>query len=175
MTRFSPTHLALYAAHYAQHPPRERPHRWQAMVEHVAQEVGATTILDYGCGPAANLARFSAVPVVSYDPAVPVYAEEPAPADLVVCMHMLEHVEPAHVTAVLRHLWSLARVAALVTVSCQPSTKQLPDGTPWHSFVKPPHWWATILAALATPGTCEALPVERPGLEYGCLLRRGTP
>ena len=174
MTRFSPAHIARYEAHYAQHPPRERPHRWQNIVERLAQGVGATSVLDYGCGPLANLARFSALPVMSYDPAVPAYAAEPRPADLVVCMHMLEHVEPEYITAVLAHVWSLTRMAALVTVSCQPSTKYLPDGTPWHSFINPPCWWADRLATLAMPGTCEALPVERPEVEYGCLLRRAV-
>ena len=175
MQRFSPQHLALYEAHYATHAPRERPHRWQSLVEHLAQGLGATSILDYGCGQAANLARFSALPIVSYDPSIPAYAQEPESADLVICMHMLEHVEPEYITAVLLHLWSLARLAVLITVSCQASTKRLPDGTPWHSFLKPPSWWADRLAVLAMPGMCEALPVERPAVEYGCLLTRSAP
>ena len=165
-------HLDRYQAHYAQHSARERPHRWQGIVERLSGELGAISVLDYGCGPAANLARFSALHVTSYDPAVPEYAPEPAPVDLVVCMHVLEHVEPEYLDATLLHLWRLVRIAALVTVSCQVSTKLLPDGSPWHCCVKPPAWWEATLTALVIPGTLEPLPVERPGLEYGCLLRR---
>ena len=173
MRRFSPEHIALYEAHYTTVTPRMRPPRWLPMAEQIATEARATSLLDYGCGPVANLATFFlGLPVINYDPAVPAYADEPGLADVVVCMHVLEHIEPEHVTAVLLHLWSLARKAALVMVSCQPSTKVLPDGSPWHSFIKPPSWWAETFEVLATPGTCEALPVDRPGLEYGCLLRR---
>ena len=172
MARFSPAHIALYQAHYATVTPRMRPPRWLPLLEETAAAIWATSVLDYGCGPVANLAAFVQLPVINYDPAVPAYAAEPGPADLVVCMHVLEHIEPEYVTATLLHLWSLTRKAALVMVSCQPSTKVLPDGSPWHSFIKPPRWWAETLEALALPGTCEALPVDRPGLEYGCLLRR---
>ena len=173
MIRFSPVHIALYKAHYAPTTPRMRSPRWLPLVEQIAAETRATSLLDYGCGPVANLATFfMALPVINYDPAVPAYAAEPGPADLVVCMHVLEHLELEYVSAVLQHLWGLTRKAALVTVSCQPSTKVLPDGSPWHSFIKPPQWWAETFEALVVSGTCEALPVDRPGLEYAAVLWR---
>ena len=90
------------------------------------------------------------------------YAALPQPADLVVCWHVLEHVEPDCLAAVLAHIQRLADQAILCAVSCAPSTKVLPDGTPWHTLVQPPTWWAGTLGA-AWPGMrVEPLAAPRP-------------
>ena len=172
MTRYSSAHIALYRQHYATVTPRVLAPRWLSLVERLVVELHADSVLDYGCGQVANLAQHASMPVRSYDPAVPAYAAEPESADLVVCMHMLEHVEPGYVPATLLHLWSLADKAALVMVSCQPSTKVLPDGSPWHAFIQSPHWWAETLTDVLAPGHMEPVPVDRPGLEYGAVLWR---
>ena len=84
---------------------------------------------------------------------------------MVVCLHVLEHVEADCVDAVLEHLRSLARKAVLLAVSTEASTKVLADGSPWHSFVRDADWWRGKLAGY----------VERPDLasrhaEYVALL-----
>jgi len=52
----------------------------------------------------------------------------------------------------------------LVVVSCQESTKLLPDGSAWHSFVKDAHWWSVRLSGFQAQPT-----IKDVGLEYAAL------
>jgi 2-polyprenyl-3-methyl-5-hydroxy-6-metoxy-1,4-benzoquinol methylase len=112
----------------------------------------------------ASLSRYSKLPIVNYDPAVAAYSALPERVDLVVCLHVLEHVEAGCVDYVLEHLKSLARKALFIAVSTEQSTKTLPDGSPWHSFVRDAKWWREKLVGF----------VEQPAMdsrkEYVALL-----
>jgi hypothetical protein len=137
----SDKHRDLYRAYYNQRVVSHRPSGWLPRIEALAAKLGAETIIDYGCGAARGVSRYSKYPVADYDPGVAGCVAIPEPADLVVSMHMLEHVEPQYVWDVIEHMKSLAKIALLLAVSCEESTKVLPDGSPWHSFVQPAHWW----------------------------------
>ncbi len=137
----------------------------------MAREVGALTVLDYGCGAgefAAALHPAAAdLEVMEYDPAVPGKDRLPHRADIVVCTDVLEHVEPERVGAVAWHLRHLARLALLVVVSLVPAHKQLPDGRNAHLTVHPAWWWRGMLAndgwgvlAEYTRPDAEGIPVE---------------
>jgi hypothetical protein len=134
------------------------------VVEDLAERFGARSVIDYGCAIDASLSRFSSLPVVNYDPCVSEYSAVPHPADLVVCLHVLEHVEADCVDSVIEHLRSLAMKALFIAVSTEASTKLLPDGSPWHSFVRHESWWRAKLAGF----------VEQPAMdarkEYVALL-----
>jgi hypothetical protein len=168
----SPEHAARYQQYYAAHfPGALRPHAWQHLVERLIAEVGATSVLDYGCGPSAALAWHLHVPVQNYDPGVVACAALPSPADVVVCVHTLEHVEPECLPEVLHHLWGCTRKAALLIISCQPSTKVLPDGIPWHTCVREPIWWQRVLEGLGRLVPLTAADTGSPQT-YGCFLYR---
>jgi hypothetical protein len=92
--------------------------------------------------------------------------DEPAPADLVVSIHALEHVEPEYVDAVIEHMQHLALKALFIVVSCEPSTKLLPDGSAWHSFVRSAEWWKEKLSAFAS----QPVIMDRQGAEYAAVL-----
>lgn len=128
--------------------------KWAETVLALIAEVGATSVLDYGCGQGAlrdavmgdrrpgMWLRFD-----EYDPAVEHKTEMPGPADLVVCTDVLEHVEPEKLPAVLAHLKMLARKAVFVVVALGPDGKQLADGRNAHLIQRPAQKWRRMVAA----------------------------
>lgn len=115
-------------------------------VRALARTLGATSILDYGCGK-RSLERALGYAIQNYDPAIPAYAALPQPADVVVCMDVLEHIEPECLDAVLDHLASLTKMRGYFTVAVKPAHKHLPDGRNAHLIVEPPEWWLQKLMA----------------------------
>jgi hypothetical protein len=170
----TPRHRRRYEHYYeAKGQSPQRPHAWQPAVDALVLEHGGWRVLDYGCGPQAILSHYASYPVQNYDPAVPAYAAAPAPTDLVVCWHVLENVEQHRLTTVLAHIETLACRAILCAVSCVPSTKVLPDGTPWHTIVREPAWWdATLQAAWAGFEATHGLAAAQPETEYRALFVR---
>lgn len=162
----SPKHQRLYQDYYAARSITKQPSRWLRRVEAMAKQVGAKTILDYGCGAGCGISAFSGYPVTDYDPGVPECAADPRNADLVVSIHALEHVEPEHLDGVISHMTELADKALFIVVSCEPSTKVLPDGSPWHSFVRDAAWWRHKLSAFDP----QPAMMDRPGAEYAAFL-----
>ena len=166
MRRITPEHAARYQAYYKMHEAQAVPSLWVPRIEAIAAKVGAQSILDYGSGPSGGLSRFLSVPTRDYDPGVQGLDGEPEAADLVCCIHTLEHVEPLCLSAVVADLQILTRKALFVAVSCEKSTKVLPDGTPWHTFVRDQRWWRDYFV-----GFVEQPPrIEKPGAEYAGLM-----
>jgi hypothetical protein len=159
-------HQLQYQHHYAANPLKgnPRPNAWLNRIEDVARLIDAKSIIDYGCGVARGLSSYCVWPVADYDPGVPGLEQVPERADLVVSIHMLEHVEHDRIEAVIDHLLSLAIKAALIVVSCEHSTKVLPDGTPWHTCVHDYRWWELRLG-----GQIQET-IKAPGKEYATLL-----
>lgn len=126
----------------------------------IAQAVGTQDILDYGCGK-STLAHNLPFIIKQYDPAIPKFAAEPQPADVVVCTDVLEHVEPELIDNVLQHLASLTKKAGFFTAATRPAKKTLSDGRNAHILVKSGNWWIQKIAGLFTilrfeqhPGCC---------------------
>lgn len=104
-------------------------------------------ILDYGCGK-GSLARSLTdidVKVTEYDPAIPGKDHDPDPCELVVCIDVLEHVEPECIDDVLGHIAACATKAAYFVIDVLPAQKTLPDGRNAHLLVKDPEWWCNKL------------------------------
>lgn len=164
----SDRHRELYRHYYERHQLQiyPRPNHWLPRIEQIAVVLNAQSVLDYGCGAARGLSPYCSVPVVDYDPGVPGCDALPRPCDLVVSIHMLEHVEPEKLGAVLDHMRSLALKAWLVVVSLEASTKVLPDGSPWHSLVREADWWRDRL-----PGFTPVPTLKSPDKEFAALYR----
>ncbi len=114
--------------------------------ETVSQLVEATqseTLLDYGCGSLRSLASVlnCNVQYQGYDPAVPAFAGDPDPADLVVCIDVLEHIEPDCLYEVLDHLRSKCLHMAFITIHTGPAFKVLSDGRNAHLIQQDEAWW----------------------------------
>lgn len=122
----------------------ERGFKHLGEVLHFAGQIGAQSVLDYGCGKgtlAAHARRVSPLSFANYDPAIPAFAAEPAPADLVVCTDVLEHIEPLCLADVLDHLASLTVKGFYFQIACREAKRILGDGRNAHLLVRDPMFW----------------------------------
>ena len=104
-------------------------------------EYECKSILDYGSGKGRISQMRPNLPIRNYDPAIPEFSDPPEPADLVVCLDVMEHIEPEFLDNVLDHLQSLVRKVGLISVSTRLAKKHLPDGRNAHLIVEEPEWW----------------------------------
>ena len=119
--------------------------RWAPTVLQVADMLGTRDILDYGCGQ-RTLEQALGFAIRNYDPCIAGLDAPPAPADLVVCTDVLEHIEPACVDDVLDDLQRLTLQAALLVIANRPAKKTLPDGRNAHLIQQGREWWQVRLA-----------------------------
>lgn len=123
--------------------------KYAPMVCKLIEQHNVETVLDYGAGSKFTLIRAinerrlcsKAFKYIPYEPAVPAYAEAPKPAEMVVCIDVLEHIEPDLLDNVLDDLKRVTERIGLFTVSCVPASKVLPDGRNAHLIQEPPEWW----------------------------------
>ena len=122
-------------------------------VKQLAQAYDARSLLDYGCGKQTLIEALRLSWARGYDPCIPGLDGPPAPADLVACTDVLEHIEPECLEAVLDHLRSLTLKVLYATISLQPAKKTLPDGRNTHLIVQPAAWWLWRLLPRWEPDT----------------------
>lgn len=115
-------------------------HKHAQRIVQLARQLGTKDVLDYGRGK-GTLARSLPFQIKEYDPFVPGYDADPAPADLVVCSDVLEHIEPQCLESVLEHLYRLTNKALFVDVACRPAKKVLADGRNAHLIQWEPYKW----------------------------------
>ncbi len=118
----------------------------QEIVE-FANEIGAESILDYGCGRGSLKDRI-ALPVSEFDPGVCGKDKLPEPSDLLVATDVLEHIEPDRVDFTLAYMRTLARKGAFFIISLGTSHMDLPNGKNAHLSVHPGYWWIDKLASV---------------------------
>lgn len=107
------------------------------------------SIIDYGCGRSSLLDELDLgypVELVRYDPAIPEFATKPArPADLLINIDVLEHIEEADLDPVLAEMRGLCR-EAIIIVDTAPAKARLSDGRNAHVTLRPHAWWHAKLA-----------------------------
>ena len=116
------------------------------LVADVMRQLGATELLDYGAGKGRlgqTLREHIQTPlkIHHYDPAVPLWSNPPEPCQLVVCIDVLEHIEPELLDNVLDDLKRVTLRHGIFTVHTEAALKLLPDGRNAHLIQRPPHWW----------------------------------
>jgi len=118
--------------------------KFGGLVSQLVDTLEVNTLLDYGCGSLRNLLKGlnpeRSVEYVGYDPAVPAFADK-WPCELVVCIDVLEHIEPELLDNVLDDLLMLAQRWVFLTVHTGPAVKTLSDGRNAHLIQKPADWW----------------------------------
>jgi hypothetical protein len=121
-------------------------HRWAPLVRHLVQRHRLADVLDYGCGKQTLARALPGIKVHGYDPAFAELSATPAPADLVVCGDVLEHVEPQQLEAVFDDLARCTRRLAFLVVATRPARKTLPDGRNAHlSQMSASRWLEKVL------------------------------
>ncbi|MHA2067376.1 MAG: hypothetical protein ACXABY_23655 [Candidatus Thorarchaeota archaeon] len=102
-------------------------------------------LLDYGCGSNLSLTKGldtqRKFKYQAYDPGVPKYKSDPSPAECVVCVDVLEHIEHEFLEDVLDHLESLTQVVLFASIHSGPAGKTLEDGRNAHLTQQPYQWW----------------------------------
>lgn len=142
--RISATYRALNSqlhAERADYGAGQGTSQWYQTIVGLAQSMRAKTILDYGCGKGALGRALAHMLVQNYDPAIEGLDGEPSPADLVVSLDVLEHVEPECLDEVLDHIQRLATKGVFLTVATRPAKKTLADGRNAHLIQNNYEWW----------------------------------
>ncbi len=114
---------------------------WYALVESMIKSYKPVSVLDYGCGKGRFGATYPHLMVENYDPAIPGIDGPPEPADMVVCMDVLEHVEPECLEALLNDLKRCVLKWGFFTVGTGPAGKFLSDGRNAHLTIAGPEYW----------------------------------
>lgn len=99
--------------------------KWAPGIKELSKTLNTQNILDYGAGK-KTLAAALPFPIRSYEPAFD--TETPSPADIVVCTHVLEHVEPECLSFAVSELKRLTKKALFLVAGTGESGKILPDG-----------------------------------------------
>lgn len=122
--------------------------KYAPLVSQIVDQLQITHLLDYGCGSNVSLAEGlkdsppeAKFTYQCYDPGVSKFADDPIPAEMVVCFDVLEHIEPEFLHDVLDHLAELTEVVAVLSIHMGPAGKTLDDGRNAHLTQQPLEWW----------------------------------
>lgn len=119
--------------------------KWK-QIDHIAESIKELTILDYGAGQGGLKTKLQAeLPnkynVLEYEPGRKELSNFPEEQNFVVCVDVLEHVEPALVDNVLDDLKRVTLKKGFFTVSTRLAHRKLPDGRNAHLIVESSSWW----------------------------------
>lgn len=144
-------------------------------VKDYCEELKTQDVLDYGCGK-GGLATQLPFPIKEYDPAIPGKENGNIPADIVVCLDVLEHIEPECLKDVLADIWRCTKKLVTFSIAEGPARARLPDGRNAHLIQKDWEWWEPRLAVFfKVLGASEQQKKNDQGLiikkEIHCLCR----
>lgn len=120
--------------------------RHKKAITSFVREVQPSSILDYGCGKGTQYTKkkihepWGLMPAC-YDPAVPEFSDEPQPADLVLCIDVMEHIDESAVDRTLDKILSLAKKAVYFSIATRDAHARLATGESAHCTIKPAEWW----------------------------------
>jgi 2-polyprenyl-3-methyl-5-hydroxy-6-metoxy-1,4-benzoquinol methylase len=114
-------------------------------VANAIKDYKITDLLDYGAGKLRLKDELESLGVKckysAYEPAIAEHAGQPTKAHMVVCIDVLEHVEPDCLNSVLDHIRLLSRKYVFLTIHTSAAKKVLPDGRNAHLTQQPASWW----------------------------------
>lgn len=112
-----------------------------------AQQLNETHMLDYGAGRGGlKMSLPTGYTVTEYEPGRPDTRQNNTPHNYVVCIDVLEHIEPDMIENVLDDLQRVTLKGGYFTVSTRLAAKILKDGRNAHLIVENFEWWTEKLA-----------------------------
>lgn len=113
------------------------------------------SVLDYGCGQGRLIEYLQQevkpkLKYYEYDPGI--RGKDILPVeqvDMIVSTDVMEHVEPEHVDATLRQIFSTAQKAVYLLIACEKCGLILPDGRNAHLSVYETSWWKSRIEKCA--------------------------
>ena len=119
------------------------------LVQEIAEQLGITEVLDFGCGNGSlgEKLREQGYTVYDYDPAIEGKDGPATPTELVYCGDVAEHVEPEYLDNFLDELVRVTKKALIIVIATSPANKTLEDGRNAHLIVEPTSWWLPKLEA----------------------------
>jgi len=121
-----------------------------------ASEHNCKSILDYGSGKSDFLKTMErdhpdhGFQINQYEPARPELAGDPIASDMVICVDVLEHIEPDKLDNVLDHIASKTNKIFYFKVCLVDSFNSFEDGTNLHLIVEPKEFWLDKLSKYYT-------------------------
>ncbi len=109
-------------------------------VKLLMRAIGSDDVLDYGCGKQA-LAKKLGSTIRGYDPGID--DAMPEPADIVVCVNVLQEVEIASLNAVVKHVAALTKRLAYFEIEIRTS-EWIAEQTVAHGAMDA-KWWSELL------------------------------
>ena len=118
--------------------------QWASEINRIIIANECHSVIDYGCGKGYLAKHLICGDIQLYDPAIPAFTALPAKADLVICLDVLEHIEPQYLDNVLSHILSLSKLF-FISISLKVAGRYLRDGRNAHLILKDARWWETKL------------------------------
>jgi 2-polyprenyl-3-methyl-5-hydroxy-6-metoxy-1,4-benzoquinol methylase len=112
------------------------------IIEQIADDYRVLSILDYGCGKGALKKAITYFDITEYDPCIEGKDQDPEQCEMLVCLDVMEHIEPELLDKVLEHIKSKFTKCAFISVSLIPAQAILADGRNAHLIQETPEWWA---------------------------------
>lgn len=166
-------HIAMYAQMHSEGHDRDLDNRLRpdqtfpgeelvkikSSIKKVVDTLGCETMLDYGCGKGAYYYKpdpkdgltiqeyigLQPENIRLYEPAINELSAFPAGQfDVVVCNDVIEHIPTPDVFWVMEEIFSLAKKAVVLRISCHPARSKMPDGTNAHCTIRPKAYWLGI-------------------------------
>lgn len=145
----------LYSAEYAELlKEKHNKEKWGGAVKGKVSEIvfmlkllDENEILDYGCGygyfkkEVEEKHKGFNLKINEYDPGIEGKNSDPNPCNFVICIDVMEHIEPDYVDNVLDDLESLTNNVCYFGISTIDVYHLLADGRNAHLSVHPMEWW----------------------------------
>ena len=101
-------------------------------------------VLDYGAGCGnfkTDMSKYSNIDIIEYEPGRPELENNNIPCEFVVCVDVLEHIEPEFIENVLMDLKRVTLKKGFFTICTRPAQRILPNGWNAHLIQEDNSWW----------------------------------